>query len=125
MATGLDNLEIYQLACKLEKIVHQAVKTFPYDEKFSRGDQLKRSSSSVANNIAESYGRFGFQDKIQFLYQARGSVEEARSQILRSTDFIKKELIESLNQGYTILIKKINGFIGYLRQCKNKNHPTT
>jgi len=84
MATGLENLEIYEIAVKLEKAVHRLCGKLPEDEKFRKIDQLKRSSSSVTDNIAESYGRYGYQDKIQFLYKARGSAEEAKSQLERS-----------------------------------------
>ena len=123
MATGLKNLEIYQTACKLEKAVHQLVKKFPQEEQYRKKDQLKRSSSSVADNIAESYGRYGFQDKIQFLYKARGSAEEAKSQLERSVNVLPKEYqdaAERLARGYLIDIKKINGYIRYLRSKKSQ-----
>lgn len=115
-------MEIYQIACKLEKAVHQLCKKFPEDEKYRRVDQLKRSSSSTSDNIAESYGRFGYQDKIQFLYKARGSAEEAKSQLGRSRDILSKkyqDITDKLVEGYLIEIKKINGYIRYLRNRKN------
>ena len=55
MATGLENLWIYKLAEDLEVEVHEVTKTYPRDETFRSVDQLRRSSSSVSNNIAESY----------------------------------------------------------------------
>ena len=57
MATGLQNLKIYQIACELGIKVYSLTKTFPDDEKFRSVDQLRRSSSSVTNNIAEAYNK--------------------------------------------------------------------
>lgn len=119
MATGLENLEVYQLACKLEKLVYKITKNFPKEEKYGRISQLRRATSSVVDNIAESYGRFGFQDRIQFLFQARGSAEEARSQLDRSREFTEKNIIDELVESYTVEIKKINGYIRFLRKKKS------
>lgn len=121
MTTGLNNLEIYKLAKELEEKVYSLTKMFPPDEKFGKSSQLKRSSSSVADNIAESYGRYGFQEKIQFLVLARGSAEEARSQLERAHLVCDEDkLISDLINDYTTEIKQINGYICYLRTRKNE-----
>jgi four helix bundle protein len=121
MATGLDNLAIYKEAKELEREVHSLLESFPTEEKYRKIDQLKRSSSSIVDNIAESYGRYGYQDKIQFLFLARGSAEEARSQLERAKDILKIENLDNLIEKFTIEIKKINGFIKFLRNQKQKN----
>ena len=96
MATGLENLRIYKLAVRLEKFVHRVVnEKFPADEKYRSADQLKRSSSSVADNIAESYGRYHFKDKRRCIYIARGEAEETKSKTLfyMERDFCANELL--------------------------------
>ena len=55
MSTGLENLKIYQMAKSLELRIHKITEIFPFEEKYRSIDQLKRSSASVSNNIAESY----------------------------------------------------------------------
>ena len=52
----------------------------PKTEIYSLSDQLKRSSRSVGNNIAEGYGRFHFQENILFCRIARGSLFETLDQ---------------------------------------------
>ena len=42
------------------------------------GKQLARSADSIGANIAESYGRFHYGQKIEFLYYARGSLFETK-----------------------------------------------
>lgn len=125
MSTGLENLEIYRLAKKLEAKVYKLTDRFPTDEKFGKSSQLKRSSASVADNIAESYGRYNYQEKIQFLLLARGSAEEARSQLDRARIICQEdETINLLIEEYTIELKKINGFIRFLRNKKVNNLTT-
>ncbi len=55
MATGLSNLKIYQMSEDLELRVFELTKLFPKDEKYRSVDQLRRSASSVTNNIAEAH----------------------------------------------------------------------
>jgi four helix bundle protein len=125
MSTGLENLEIYKLAKELETKVYLLTNDFPIDEKFGKTSQIKRSSASVADNIAESYGRYNYQEKIQFLLLARGSGEEIRSQLDRSKIICHNdEKINLLVEEYTIEIKKINGFIRFLRNKKVNNSIT-
>ncbi|MDH3267816.1 MAG: four helix bundle protein [Ignavibacteria bacterium] len=78
MATGLENLWIYKLAEDLEVEVHEITKTFPKDEIFRSVDQLRRSSSSVSDNIAESYHKTTIKEKTRFLNIAKGEAEETK-----------------------------------------------
>ncbi len=75
MATGLDNLWIYKLAEDLEIKVHEITKKFPKDEIFRSVDQLRRSSASAANNIAESYHKKSVKEKEKFLNISKGEAE--------------------------------------------------
>jgi four helix bundle protein len=38
------------------------------------GKQMARSADSIGANIAESFGRYNFGEKLQFLYYSRGSL---------------------------------------------------
>ena len=52
---GYRDLKVYQLAYKLAMDIFQESKAFPKDERFSLTDQIRRSSRSVAANIAEGF----------------------------------------------------------------------
>jgi|GEM_PF-238973 len=123
MSTGLDNLEIYKLAERLEVFVYKLIKKFPDDEKYRAVDQLNRSSSAVSNNIAEGYGRYSFQDKINKFYIARGEAEETRKGINKSQKkgFISVKEAGLCDKNYTQLIKQINAYINFLRRHQNPN----
>jgi four helix bundle protein len=52
---GYRDLKIYQLAHKLAMEIFNESKPFPKEERYSLTDQIRRSSRSVATNIAEGY----------------------------------------------------------------------
>ena len=52
---GHRDLQVYQLAYKLAMEIFEASKYFPKEEKYSLTDQIRRSSRSVAANIAEGF----------------------------------------------------------------------
>lgn len=116
MATGLENLWIYKLAEDLEVEVHTATKLFPKDEIYRSVDQLRRSSCSVSNNIAESYHRGSIKEKIRFLNIAKGETEETKMNIHRSfrKGFIIKEKADYITEKYTVLIKGIQAYQKFL-----------
>ncbi|MEO0076304.1 MAG: four helix bundle protein [candidate division WOR-3 bacterium] len=120
MATGLENLEIYQLAEELEIKVYEITKKFPAEEKYRSVDQLRRSSSSVSDNITKDYSRFSFNDKINKFYIAQAEAEETKRGLGRACKkgFISKEVTDELIERYTILIKKIDGHIKFLNHSK-------
>jgi len=118
MATGLENLKIYQMAKALELEVFRLIKTFPLDERFRSVDQLNRSSSSVTNNIAEAYNKKSGKEKIRILNDiVKGEANETRSNLevcLEKGFHDKKELINS----YTELIMAISGYIRFIRSSE-------
>ncbi|PIZ58606.1 four helix bundle protein [bacterium (Candidatus Torokbacteria) CG_4_10_14_0_2_um_filter_35_8] len=83
--------------------------------------QLRRSASSVVNNIAEGYGRYYFKEKNHCFSIARGEAAEVISELHEAKDkrYINKELANKLISKYFILIKMINGYIKYFNS-KNK-----
>ena len=117
MATGLENLKIYQMAKEHEKTIYQLTAVFPKEEKYRRVDQMRRSSASVCDNIAESYGKYSFKEKIHKLYIARGEAEENRRQIERSAnvELIEEKTAQTLVQSVTELMKAINGYIRFMK----------
>ena len=106
------------MAEELEIGVYRILKNFPKEEKYTSVDQIKRSSAAVSNNIAEGYVRHSYQEKIRYLYIAKGEAEETKRNIIRSG---KKELLDQsvaneLADKYTGLLKAISGYIKFLKE---------
>ena len=52
---GYKDLKVYQLAYKLAMEIFHETKSFPKEERYCLTDQIRRSSRSVAANIAEAF----------------------------------------------------------------------
>lgn len=113
-----EDLEIWKEARRLAKEVHLiAVHTdLRFDIRFK--NQIKDSSGSVMDNIAEGFERDGNLEFRQFLSIAKGSAGETRSQLYRVFDFeyISEEKFEVLKKDYENLSGKIKNFITYLNK---------
>lgn len=71
-------IEAWKMADDLAVEVYQVTKKFPKEEIYGLTNQLRRSSYSVAANIAEGSARESLKDYLHFLYIARGSLTEAQ-----------------------------------------------
>jgi hypothetical protein len=79
---GYKDLEIYQIAFELAQKIHEASLKLPKHELFEQGSQIRRSTKSVKDNIAEGYGRRKYKAEfIKYLIYAQASCDEAISQI--------------------------------------------
>ena len=70
------DLEVWQQCKAIRKEIWVLCKAFPQEEKFRLSDQMIRASRSATACIGEGYGRFHYQETIQFCRQARGSLYE-------------------------------------------------
>jgi len=122
MATGLENLRVYCLAEDLEIKVHQLTKKFPRDELYRVIDQLRRSSASVANNIAESYHKTTVREKIRFIDIAMGETEETKWNLIKSLrkEFASDDEMTPIVDKYTELLKGLNAYRKFLSLSKPK-----
>ena len=80
------DLEVWQHCSKIRREVWLLTKSFPREEKYRLSDQMIRSSRSATDCIAEGYGRFHYQENIQFCRQARGSLFELMNQVDTALD---------------------------------------
>lgn len=111
-----EDLVIWQQARKLSKEVYEITRSgdFRYDSRFVQ--QIRAAVGSVMDNIAEGFERDGNKEFVQFLYIAKGSCGEVRSQLYRAFDaqFINEETFTrmlneslSLNKGILNFIKSL------------------
>jgi four helix bundle protein len=80
--------------------------------------QIRRASLSISSNIAEGFERNTDKEFIYFLYVAKASAGEVRSQLYLAFDlgYIIKEEFEILLDSVTEISKLLSGFIKYLSQ---------
>lgn len=77
------DLIVWQKAITLCTIVYDLTNTFPKNEMFGLTLQIRRAVISIPSNIAEGNGRNKFSKEYkQFLYIARGSLQEVETQLI-------------------------------------------
>ena len=113
-----EDLTIFQMARNLCKEVYAITKEgeFHKDSRFVQ--QIRAAAGSVMDNIAEGYERDGNKEFINFLYIAKGSCGEVRSQLIRASDvgFIDNETATRLYNDSLNLSKSIARFIKSLKE---------
>jgi four helix bundle protein len=92
------DLEVWQVAMDLAASCYEVTKEFPRSELFGETSQIRRSSASVAANIAEGQGRDHTKEFIHFLSVAKGSLAETETHILLShrVGLMKKHHLDPL-----------------------------
>ena len=112
-----EDLRIWQMARELckEIYLHTEKKPWKTDPRFVQ--QIRAAAGSVMDNIAEGFERDGNKEYIQFLYIAKGSCGEVRSQIIRASDvgFLASEDYIKLYNDCISLNKGISAFIRRLK----------
>jgi len=96
--TKFEDLEVWQLARELYRLVFKFTSKEPFCRDFKLRDQIKDSAGSISDNIAEGFERGGNKEFIQFLSIARGSTGETRNQAYRAYDsnYITNEELNDL-----------------------------
>ncbi|MBI3586502.1 MAG: four helix bundle protein [Ignavibacteriales bacterium] len=124
---SFEDLEVYKAAREFRKKIFDLIKSLPSEEKFNLASQMRRAATSVTNNVAEGHGRYHYQENIQFLRQARGSLEELIDDLNICLDekYFPEDRLNQLKEEGFNLLHRINGYIAYLRKKKQENSELT
>ena len=119
------DLDIYKLAYKLAIDVHKMTMTLPKYELYEQGSQVRRSSKSIKDNIAEGFGRRRYNDEfVRFLLFAHSSCDEAISQLTMINElYFENNGLNEMLEEYEVLGGKINKFIRYVEENWKSSHP--
>jgi four helix bundle protein len=76
------DLRVWQEAIELAEACYRLTKGFAREEMFGSSAQIRRSSASIAANVAEGHGRENTRSFIQYLRIAQGSLKELETHLL-------------------------------------------
>jgi four helix bundle protein len=84
------------------------------------GKQMARSADSIGANIAESFGRYNFGEKLQFLYYSRGSLFETKYWLNRTQTrgLMNSSEVHEYVDGLTSLARQLNAFASGLKNVR-------
>jgi four helix bundle protein len=118
-----EDIEAWQTSRELVKTVYDLTRTAEFSRDFGLRDQIQRASVSVMSNIAEGFERGSNKEFVQFLYIAKGSVGEVRSQLYAALDigYVNQPVFEAASEKARLLSRKIASFINYLNNSPLKN----
>ena len=112
-----EDLPIWQDARALAKDIYRITSTDQFSKDYRFCGQIRAAVGSVMDNIAEGFERENNKEFIQFLYFAKGSCGEVRSQLHRAKDveFISDEVYKEYIERAINLNTSIYNFIKYLK----------
>ena len=129
-----EDLEIWKEARRLTKEIYRLTSGPKFSKDFSLRGQIQGATVSVMSNIAEGFERGGNQEFGQFLYVAKGSCGEVRSQLYVAVDqgYVSAKESEELINSFKRLSSMIGSLINYLKRSgmkgakyNNSNRSTT
>ena len=120
---SFEELIVYKKAREFRKEIYALVRMLPREERFELASQMRRAAVSVTNNIAEGFGRFHYQENIQFCRHTRGSVNEIIDDLNVCLDekYTQENHIQELKQKAYELIKILNGYIAGIKRSKDND----
>jgi four helix bundle protein len=120
--TKFEDLEVWQLSRELSKEIYSLTFVEPVKSDYRLKDQMRGSSGSVMDNIAEGFERGSKLEFINSLGYSKGEVGELKSQLYRSLDnkYINQQIFDDLYSKADKITKKITVFITYLNNSNIK-----
>jgi len=98
----------------------EVIPHLPAEEKFNLNIQIRKASVSGTANISEGYGRYHYQEGIQFYRVSRGSIYELKDHLISCYDFnfIRKEVFEKRISLIEDAKVTLNGYIKFVKSQK-------
>ena len=112
-----EELAIFQKARELSKKIYSVTNRDGFKSDFRFVQQIRAAAGSIMDNIAEGFERTGNKEFLNFLYIAKGSCGEVRSQLIRANDvgYLTSEEYEEL---YTGCRKLSAGIMNFIKELK-------
>ncbi len=112
-----EELAIFQKARELSKKIYPVTNKNGFKSDYRFVQQIRAAAGSIMDNIAEGFERGGNKEFLNFLYIAKGSCGEVRSQLIRANDvgYLKEEEYKEL---YTECRKLSAGIMNFIKEIK-------
>ena len=117
-----EDIDAWKRARELAQAIYEVTSVAEFARDFGLRDQICRAAVSVMSNIAEGFERGGNQEFVQFLYVAKASCGEVRSQVYVALDqsYVASTEVDELTNSFKRLSSMISNFITYLRKSGMK-----
>lgn len=118
MVQKFEDLAIFQMARDLCKKVYAITREGEFKSDYRFQQQIRAAAGSVMDNIAEGFERDGNKEFVNFLYIAKGSCGEVRSQVMRAHDvgFINDD---TFNELYNLCKNTSIGIMNFIKKLRS------
>ena len=115
-----EDLAIFQKARELSKKIYDISRDGEFKSDYRFVQQIRASTGSIMDNIAEGFERSGNKEFVNFLFIAKGSCGEVRSQLIRANDvgYLTPELYDEL---YAECRKLSAGIMNFIKEIKGSD----
>ena len=112
-----EDIPVWQAARNLVKAIYRVTRTDPFAHDRGLVDQIRRAAVSITSNIAEGHERGTSRDLILFLYYAKGSAGEVRSQLWNAEDagYLNTPAAAELRQQAHEISRQIYGWVASMQ----------
>ena len=113
---SFEEIKSWQKARAFNRRLYEVTDNQSFKKDIDLTRQIRRASISISSNIAEGFERNSDREFIYFLYIAKASAGEVRSQLYLALDlnYISTLDFEELFNEVSDISKLISGFIKYL-----------
>ena len=117
-----EDIVSWKEARALNKILGMLIDSGRFKHNYRLINQIEGSAGSIMDNIAEGFERGGNKEFVQFLYIAKGSCGELRSQLYRALDrsYIDKKEFDNFSVHAMKISSLIQKLISYLENSETK-----
>ena len=112
-----EELAIFQKARELSKKIYPVTNKDGFKSDYRFVQQIRAAAGSIMDNIAEGFERGGNKEFLNFLYIAKGSCGEVRSQLIRAND-VGYLTEEEYNELYTECRKLSTSIMNFIKEIK-------
>ena len=112
-----EELAIFQKARELSKKIYPVTNKEGFKSDFWFVQQIRAAVGSIMDNIAEGFERGGNKEFLNFLYIAKGSCGEVRSQLVRAND-IGYLTSQEYDELYSECRKLSAGIMNFIKEIK-------
>ena len=112
-----EDLAIFQKARELSKKIYPVTNKEGFKSDFRFVQQIRAAAGSIMDNIAEGFERGGNKEFLNFLYIAKGSCGEVRSQLIRAND-IGYLTSQEYDELYSECRKLSAGIMNFIKEIK-------
>jgi four helix bundle protein len=107
----VEDLDVYQKLCTLHIEVCDLSRTWPADEKYELGSQVRRSSNSSPANLAEKHSDRHIKNKIEGVNRARCEALETVHHlfIAQLKGYLREDAYETYRGRYIECVRMLNG----------------